>query len=155
MIALPDINVLLALAWSNHAHHDAAHRWFARDATAGWATCLLTQTGFLRLSLNPQVIGVAIDCQAAVTSAPQSRRPSLSSVYRHRTSAHDNPLRRIGAKNRWLPASVRRHAAASGTRWWTEASHIRPTCCGHASLLNHLGRDAWQRHHWQTTRSGR
>jgi uncharacterized protein len=66
LIALPDINVLLALAWSNHAHHDAAHRWFARDATAGWATCLLTQTGFLRLSLNPQVVGVSIDCQAAM-----------------------------------------------------------------------------------------
>lgn len=66
MIALPDINVLLALAWSNHPHHDAAHRWFARTAAAGWATCLFTQTGFLRLSLNPQVVGVAIDCQAAI-----------------------------------------------------------------------------------------
>jgi uncharacterized protein len=66
LIALPDINVLLALAWSNHAHHDAAHHWFARDATAGWATCLLTQTGFLRLSLNSQIVGVSIDCQAAV-----------------------------------------------------------------------------------------
>ena len=66
MIALPDINVLLALAWRNHAHHDAAHRWFARDGTAGWATCLLTQTGFLRLSLNPQIVGVSLDCQAAV-----------------------------------------------------------------------------------------
>ena len=66
MIALPDINVLLALAWSNHAHHDAAHRWFALDATAGWATYLLTQTGFLRLSLNLQVVGVSIDCQAAM-----------------------------------------------------------------------------------------
>ena len=64
MIALPDINVLRALAWSNHPHHDAAHRWFARDAAAGWATCLFTQTGFLRLSLNPQIVGVAIDCQA-------------------------------------------------------------------------------------------
>ena len=66
MIALPDINVLLALAWSNHAYHDAAHRWFTCDATAGWATCLLTQTGFLRLSLNPQIVGVSLDCQAAV-----------------------------------------------------------------------------------------
>jgi uncharacterized protein len=66
LIALPDINVLLALAWSNHPHHDAAHRWFVRDAAAGWATCLFTQTGFLRLSLNPQVVGVAIDCQAAL-----------------------------------------------------------------------------------------
>jgi uncharacterized protein len=66
LIALPDINVLLALAWSNHPHHEAAHRWFARDATAGWATCLLTQTGFLRLSLNRQIVGVSIECQAAV-----------------------------------------------------------------------------------------
>jgi predicted nucleic acid-binding protein len=40
LIALPDINVLLALTWSHHAHHDAAHRWFARDATAGWTTGL-------------------------------------------------------------------------------------------------------------------
>ena len=66
MIALPGINVLLAPAWSNHAHHEAAHRWFARNAAAGWATCLLTQTGFLHLSLNPQVVSVSIDCQAAV-----------------------------------------------------------------------------------------
>jgi len=66
LIALPDINVLLALTWSNHPHHSAAHRWFAHDAAAGWATCLFTQTGFLRLSLNPQVVGVSIDCQAAL-----------------------------------------------------------------------------------------
>jgi hypothetical protein len=66
LIALPDINVLLALAWSNHPHHDAAHHWFVRAAAAGWATCLFTQTGFLRLSLNPQVVGIAIDYQAAI-----------------------------------------------------------------------------------------
>jgi uncharacterized protein len=70
LITLPDINELLALAWGNHAHHDAAHRWFARDATVGWATCLLTQTGFLRFSLNRQVVGVSIDCQAAVHLLP-------------------------------------------------------------------------------------
>jgi len=66
LIWLPDINVLLALVWRHHAYHDAAHRWFAHDAAAGWATCLLTQTGFLRLSLNPQIVGVSLDCQAAL-----------------------------------------------------------------------------------------
>jgi hypothetical protein len=66
LIALPDVNVLLALGWSNHPHHDPAHRWFARDSADGWATCLFTQTGFLRLSLNPQVVGVTLDCQAAM-----------------------------------------------------------------------------------------
>ncbi len=67
MTSLPDINVLLALAWNNHTHHEAAHRWFALEAAAGWATCLLTQAGFLRLSMNPKVVGVALDCQAAVS----------------------------------------------------------------------------------------
>ena len=66
MIGLLDINVLLALVWSHHAHHEAAHGWFARDAASGWATCLLTQTGFVRLSLNPQIVGVSLDCQAAL-----------------------------------------------------------------------------------------
>lgn len=65
MIALPDVNVLLALAWSNHPHHDAAHHWFGRESASGWATCLLTQSAFLRLSLNPQIVGVAIECKTA------------------------------------------------------------------------------------------
>ena len=65
MTSLPDVNVLLALVWAHHPHHQAAHAWFVRQAAAGWATCLLTQSGFLRLSLNPAVVGVAIDCQAA------------------------------------------------------------------------------------------
>lgn len=66
MIALPDVNVLLALAWSNHVHHNAAHDWFAQSGQAGWATCLWTQSAFLRLSLNPQVVGVSISCRAGM-----------------------------------------------------------------------------------------
>jgi uncharacterized protein len=63
---MPDVNVLLALAWNNHPHHDAAHDWFGRESNSGWATCLLTQSAFLRLSLNPQKVGVAIECKTAV-----------------------------------------------------------------------------------------
>ena len=66
MIALPDVNVLLALVWSNHSYHEAAHEWLGSESAAGWATCLWTQSAFLRLSLNPQVVGAAIDCSAAV-----------------------------------------------------------------------------------------
>jgi toxin-antitoxin system PIN domain toxin len=66
LISLPDVNVLLSLVWANHPHHNAAHGWFARDAPGGWASCQLTQIGFLRLSLNPQIVGVALDCQAAL-----------------------------------------------------------------------------------------
>lgn len=66
MIALPDVNVLLSLAWANHPHHNAAHRWFARDAPSGWATCLVTEIGFLRLSLNPVIVGASLDCQSVL-----------------------------------------------------------------------------------------
>lgn len=54
--ALPDANVLLALAWPNHQFHVAAHVWFAREAGSGWATCALTQLSFIRLSTNPAYV---------------------------------------------------------------------------------------------------
>lgn len=52
-VALLDVNVLLALAWPNHQHHAAAHRWFSRGSREGWATCPLTELAFVRLSSNP------------------------------------------------------------------------------------------------------
>jgi toxin-antitoxin system PIN domain toxin len=66
LTALPDVNVLLALAWSHHPHHTSAQDWFRREGSAAWATCLLSQAAFRRLSLNPQIVNVAIDCHAAV-----------------------------------------------------------------------------------------
>jgi hypothetical protein len=51
--ALLDLNILTALLWPAHEHHEAAHRWFAARADAGWATCALTQLGFVRLVSNP------------------------------------------------------------------------------------------------------
>ena len=66
MISLPDVNVLLALAWATHPHHAAAHNWFHANAGAGWATCVLTQSGFLRLSLNPQVVGASLTATDAI-----------------------------------------------------------------------------------------
>jgi uncharacterized protein len=52
-VALLDTNVLVALVWPNHQFHAAAHRWFGAEARHGWATCALTQLGFVRLSSNP------------------------------------------------------------------------------------------------------
>ena len=51
--ALLDINILTALLWPTHEHHEAAHRWFGSRATAPWATCSLTQLGFVRIISNP------------------------------------------------------------------------------------------------------
>jgi len=52
---LLDVNVLLALFWPSHAGHELAHRWHTRKSAAGWATCGLTQAGFVRLIANPAV----------------------------------------------------------------------------------------------------
>ena len=60
-----DVNVLLALAWPNHQHHAAAHRWFRREAVHGWATCALTQLAFIRLSSNPAYTAEAVGPSAA------------------------------------------------------------------------------------------
>lgn len=51
--ALLDINVLVALFWPDHEHHDAALRWFQRRGSSRWASCPLTQLGFIRLVSNP------------------------------------------------------------------------------------------------------
>lgn len=56
MIRLLDVNVLLALAWPSHLHHEQAHRWFRQHRSEGWATCPATQSGFVRLSATRAVV---------------------------------------------------------------------------------------------------
>ncbi len=54
--ALLDVNVLVALAWPNHVHHYAARSWFAERRPSGWATCPITEAGFVRVSCNPSAV---------------------------------------------------------------------------------------------------
>jgi toxin-antitoxin system PIN domain toxin len=51
--ALLDLNILTALLWPAHEHHEVAHRWFGARVQARWATCTLTQLGFVRIVSNP------------------------------------------------------------------------------------------------------
>lgn len=62
---LLDVNVLIALSWDDHEHHARAHAWFGRLASESFATCNVTQSGFVRLSLNPKVV----HCQISNTDA--------------------------------------------------------------------------------------
>jgi len=56
-LLLLDVNVLLAIAWPNHQFHAAAIAALSRQNR--WATCALTQLGFIRLSSNPAAISNA------------------------------------------------------------------------------------------------
>jgi toxin-antitoxin system PIN domain toxin len=51
--ALLDVNVLTALLWPAHEHHEAAHRWFGARRGGRWATCALTQLGLVRIVSDP------------------------------------------------------------------------------------------------------
>jgi toxin-antitoxin system PIN domain toxin len=62
---LLDTNILLALAWPNHQYHAQAHVWFVAESKNGWATCSLTQLGFIRLSTNPKYTENAVSPQEA------------------------------------------------------------------------------------------
>jgi uncharacterized protein len=62
---LLDANVLIALAWPQHVHHEAAHRWFAKVGGKSFATCAVTQLAFVRISANPKIITDAVTCAQA------------------------------------------------------------------------------------------
>jgi len=57
-LLLLDVNVLLALAWPNHQFHAAATRRL-ESRQDRWATCALTELGFIRLSSNPAAVAAA------------------------------------------------------------------------------------------------
>lgn len=50
MRALLDVNVLLALFDPRHVHHGRAHAWWRGAKRHGWASCPITENGFLRIS---------------------------------------------------------------------------------------------------------
>ena len=57
-LLLLDVNVLLALAWPNHQFHAGATRRL-ESSRGRWASCALTQLGFIRLSSNPAAVPAA------------------------------------------------------------------------------------------------
>jgi toxin-antitoxin system PIN domain toxin len=65
--ALLDLNILTALLWPAHEHHEPAHRWFGARGHARWATCPLTQLGFVRIVSNPAFSRDALSPANALT----------------------------------------------------------------------------------------
>ena len=81
MTALLDVNVLIALAWPNHVHHDAARSWFIDQRDKGWATCPLTEAGFVRVSCNPSAVRHTVTPQEAITLLANLRRLGAHSFW--------------------------------------------------------------------------
>jgi hypothetical protein len=75
MVALLDVNVLVALAWPTHMHHELVHQWLEHHKDRRWATCPLTQSGFVRVSSNRHVIPAA--------KSPREALQALESMLAH------------------------------------------------------------------------
>ena len=57
MRALFDVNMLLALLDAAHVHHERAKNWLMSQADPSWASCPLTQNGFVRILSQPSYPG--------------------------------------------------------------------------------------------------
>jgi uncharacterized protein len=56
---LLDVNVLVALTDEDHQHHQTVAKWFARPGL-DWGLCAFSETGLLRISMNPKVGNLTI-----------------------------------------------------------------------------------------------
>jgi predicted nucleic acid-binding protein len=77
---LLDVNALLAWYHPGSPHHNAFHAWAGRQEKRAFATCAVTELGFIRVSM--QVFGyslkqaedavdqIRVDCGGFIASAP-------------------------------------------------------------------------------------
>lgn len=96
VVALLDVNVLVALFDPDHVHHEAAHQWFGARRGQGWATCPLTENGAVRVLSNPSYAGVA---ESAALLAKRLSRFCASgghTFWADEVSLRDDRLFRLG-----------------------------------------------------------
>ncbi len=90
---LLDANVLIALAWPVHIHHQAARRWFAAHRAQGWATCSFTETAFVRISSNPRVFASAAGVPEALQALQALRNLPAHEFLNDQVSLIGSPFR--------------------------------------------------------------
>jgi toxin-antitoxin system PIN domain toxin len=66
MTALLDVNTLVAVALPEHTFHRQATEWFDTHCDSGWATCSITESGFVRVASNPAISDGAIRPRDAI-----------------------------------------------------------------------------------------
>jgi hypothetical protein len=92
MVGLLDVNMLIALAWPSHVHHRSAQAWFSKNASAGWATCPLTQCAFVRISSNPKIIPDAVSPNEALSLLRQVVKLKGHDFWKDRISILDDAV---------------------------------------------------------------
>jgi toxin-antitoxin system PIN domain toxin len=93
MTYLLDVNVLIALFDTLHVNHEAAHNWFARCGKQAWATCPLTENGFVRIVSHPRYPTVqATPAQAVARLTAFVQNSSTHTFWADDVSLRDSAL---------------------------------------------------------------
>jgi predicted nucleic acid-binding protein len=66
MIFPLDVNLLMALLWENHEHHQVARAWLRR--ATDFATCPVSQLGFARVSSHHPSLGYSMSLDQVFSS---------------------------------------------------------------------------------------
>lgn len=105
-MALFDVNALVALAWDTHVHHVRIREWFGEHAGSGWATCPITESGFVRVSSNPKVLPVAIGADQAIAVLSALRKAGTHQFLVDDVSPTDDDVPRIAGHRQVTDAQL-------------------------------------------------
>jgi toxin-antitoxin system PIN domain toxin len=62
---LLEVNVLISLVRPKHSGHETVMEWFKSAGRPHWATCALTEAGFVRVVSNPRFTSQAVEVREA------------------------------------------------------------------------------------------
>ena len=76
MVALLDVNVLIALLDAGHVRHASATEWLSMHLEQGWASCPLTQNGCTRILSQTAYPNRAPAAEVAARLAEATQHPA-------------------------------------------------------------------------------
>lgn len=89
-VFLLDINLLLALFDPGHEQHQLAHRWYG--GMRHWASCPITESGFVRIAASPAYPGGLTNPQLIADKLRSFQRASAHTFWEDRPSLLDRSI---------------------------------------------------------------
>jgi uncharacterized protein len=95
---LLDVNILLGIAWESQQAHATVFPWFKQTGQYCFATCAITQSGFVRISAsgrfskNPVPVKAALELLNSLTEKPGHILWSMDLGLREATGAFVDKL---------------------------------------------------------------
>lgn len=136
-VSLLDISVLLALTWPNHLFHLAAHHWFDKSPDRLWATCALTELGFIRISANPSFHSETVTPKDAAAELKRLCRHAGHRFWTSPTAADPAIFSRAKghqqANDAWLVELTRSHSRVLAT--FDKRLHVHDPSAKHIELI--------------------